>query len=86
MSNNQQDSSSSADTLEHIAALLRQQGLATPALFILGIARPLGFAAGHCLALVQHMVPEPRWQARIGQMATDLEDEATWTRLENLLQ
>ena len=86
MNRNHHDAPPPTDPLDHLAAFIRRQGLTTPALLILGIVRPLGFVAGQCLALVQPIVPEARWQARIGQMAADLEDEATWTRLENLLQ
>lgn len=86
MSGDRLDSTAGEGALDQLAAFLRRQGLATPALFLLGVARPLGFVAGQCLTLLQPIVPETRWQARIGQMATDLEDEATWTRLENLLQ
>jgi hypothetical protein len=68
-----------------LARYLRRQGLAAPALLLLGIARPLGIAAAQCLALVQPAVPQPRWQTHIARMAADLEDEATWTRLEKLL-
>lgn len=74
------------DTLQRIAAALRQHGLATPALMLLTIARPLGFVGGQCLSLVQPLFPQQEWQTRIGQTASALEDEATWTRLENLLQ
>ncbi len=86
MSADRQDSTPTPASLDHVAGFLRRQGLAAPALLILGIARPLGFVAGQCLALLQPLVLEPQWQTRIGQMATALEDEATWTRLENLLQ
>lgn len=74
------------DSWSALARFVRRQGLAAPALVLLGIARPLGFAAGQCLTLVQPVVPEPRWQARIGRMAAELEDEATWKRLEKLLE
>lgn len=75
-----------ADALIRIAAYLRRHGLATPALMLLTIGRPLGFIGGQCLSLLQPLVPQPEWQARIGRTASALEDEATWTRLENLLQ
>ena len=72
--------------LEQVAQYLREKGLATPALLLLGIGRPLGFVAGQCLVLLQPMLPRQRWQAQIGQMAAVLGDDAAWTRLENLLQ
>ena len=72
--------------LEQVAAYLRETGLATPALMLLGIGRPLGFVAGQCLVLLQPLMPDDRWQAQIGQMAAALGDEAAWTHLENLLQ
>ncbi len=71
---------------EQIALYLRQHGLATPALFVLGIARPLGFVASQCLTLLQPFARDDGWQSRIGRMAADLEDEATWTRLQKLLE
>lgn len=74
------------DDLSRLAAYLRRHGLATPALMLLTLARPLGFFGGQCLSLVQPLIPQQEWQARIGQTASALEDEATWTRLENLLQ
>lgn len=74
------------DTLQRIAVALRRHGLTTPALMVLTIARPLGFVGGQCLSLVQPLIPQQEWQTRIGQTASALEDEATWTRLENLLQ
>jgi hypothetical protein len=75
-----------ADPLEHVAAAVRQRGLTTPALMLLTIARPLGFVGAQCLSLVQPLIPEQEWQARIGRTASALEDEALWTRLEKLLQ
>jgi hypothetical protein len=53
---------------------------------LLTIARPLGFVGAQCLSLVQPLIPEQEWQARIGRTASALEDEALWTRLEKLLQ
>jgi hypothetical protein len=78
--------SHAADPLEHVAAAVRQRGLATPALMLLTIARPLGFVGAQCLSMVQPLIPQQEWQARIGRTASALEDEALWTRLENLLQ
>lgn len=72
--------------LEQVAQYLRETGLATPALMLLGIGRPLGFVAGQCLVLLQPLLPRQRWQEQIGQMAATLGDDAAWTRLENLLQ
>lgn len=74
------------DPLHGAAAYLRRHGLATPALMLLQIIRPLGFVGGQCLLVMQPIVPVQRWQAWIGQTARALEDEALWTRLENLLQ
>jgi hypothetical protein len=74
------------DPLQDLAASLRRYGLATPALMLLQIGRPLRFFGGQCLLLVQPVVPVQQWQTRIGQTARAIEDEATWTRLENLLQ
>ncbi len=74
------------DPLADVAAYLRRHGLATPALMLLQIGRPLRFIGGQCLLLVQPVVPVQQWQTRIGQTARAIEDEATWTRLENLLQ
>jgi hypothetical protein len=53
---------------------------------LLQLARPLSFIGGQCLLLMQPIVPVQGWQAWIGQTARALEDEAAWTRLENLLQ
>ncbi len=72
--------------LEQVADYVRDKGLATPALILLGIGRPLGFAAGQCLVLLQPLLPHQGWQAEIGRMAAALGDEAAWTRLENLLR
>ena len=72
--------------LEPVAHYLRDKGLATPALILLGIGRPLGFVAGQCLVLLQPLLPHQGWQAEIGRMAAALGDEAAWTRLENLLR
>jgi hypothetical protein len=69
-----------------LAVSLRQRGLATPALMLLQLARPLGFFGGQCLLLVQPIVPVQGWQAGLARTARLLEDETTWTRLENLLQ
>lgn len=74
------------DDLALLAAHLRRSGLSTPALMLLTILRPLGFVGGQCLSLLQPLVTQPELQARIGQTASALEDDATWTRLENLLQ
>ncbi len=74
------------EQLERLAAYLRQHGLAAPTLMILSIVRPLGFLGGQCLALLQPLTPSQGWRERIGQTAAALEDDATWTRLENLLQ
>lgn len=71
--------------LERLADFVQRYHLVTPALMLLNIARPLGFAGSQCLLLVQPLAPDPRWQARIGQTAAQLEDEAVWTHLENLL-
>ncbi len=38
-------------SLEEIAKYLRETGLATPVLMLLGIGRPLGVVAGQCLVL-----------------------------------
>ncbi len=73
-------------TLTHIAAWLRQHGLATPALLLIGIARPLGIVGAQALSLLQPLVPGTVAQERIGRMASAIEDDATWTRLEKLLQ
>ncbi|MBV9786759.1 MAG: hypothetical protein JOZ51_01185 [Chloroflexi bacterium] len=74
------------DALPTIAAYLRRHGLATPALMLLQIARPLSFLGSQSLLLIQPILPVHRWQAGIGQTARALEDEAAWTRLEKLLQ
>ena len=74
------------DSLQRAATYLRRQGLATPALMLLQIARPLSFIGGQCLLVMQPAVPVQGWQAWIGRTAHALEDETTWTRLENLLQ
>lgn len=74
------------DHLERFAGYLRRNSLATPALMLLGIVRPLGFVGSQFLSLVQPLAPLPRWQDGIAQTAAALEDEATWTRLENLLR
>lgn len=76
----------SPDALHTIAAYLRRNGLATPALMLIQIARPLGFLGSQSLLLIQPLLPVQRWQAGIGQTARALEDEAAWTRLEKLLQ
>lgn len=73
-------------TLKLIAVWLRRSGLATPALLLIGIARPLGILGGQVLALLQPIAPGPMAQERIGRMASAIEDDATWTRLEKLLQ
>jgi hypothetical protein len=72
------------ESVDQIAAWLRRHGLATPALMLIGIARPLGIVGGHALLLLQPLAPQ--WQDRIGRMASAIEDDATWTRLEKLLQ
>ena len=69
-----------------LAVRLQDLGLATPTLMLLQILRPLGFVGSQCLTLLQPLAPVQQWQERIGQTAAALEDEATWTRLENLLQ
>lgn len=74
------------DDLERLAAWLRRTGLTTPALLLIGTLRPLHIVSGQLLRLAQPLAPTPRWQSRLGQMASAIEDEATWTRLENLLQ
>jgi hypothetical protein len=74
------------DPLQNVAAYLRRHGLVTPALMLLQLGRPLRFIGGQCLLLIQPIVPVQQWQTRIGQTARAVEDEATWTRLENLLQ
>ncbi len=74
------------DPLQPVAVYLRRHGLVTPALMLLQLARPLSFIGGQCLLLMQPIVPVQGWQAWIGQTARALEDEAAWTRLENLLQ
>jgi hypothetical protein len=86
MSDQPSDNSMLHPHLEQTALYLRQHGLATPALFVLGIARPLGFVAGQCLTLLQPLAYGSGWQSRIGRMAADLEDDATWTRLQKLLE
>ncbi|MDP9313395.1 MAG: hypothetical protein M3R24_21360 [Chloroflexota bacterium] len=73
-------------SLEQVAHYLRDKGLATPALILLGIGRPLGLVAGQSLVLLQPLLPHQGWQAEIGRMAAALGDEAAWTRLENLLR
>lgn len=72
--------------LDRLAESLRQRGLSAPAIMLLHLARPLGFVGGQCLMLLQPLAPVPEWQQRIGETAALLEDEATWMRLENLLQ
>jgi hypothetical protein len=86
MSNNLPHDPASPDALHDLAAYLRRHGLATPALMLLQIARPLSFLGSQSLLLIQPILPVQRWQAGIGQTARALEDEATWTRLEKLLQ
>lgn len=86
MSDNLPHDPTSPDALHMIAAYLRRNGLATPALMLLQIARPLSFLGSQSLLLIQPILPVQRWQAGIGQTACALEDEAAWTRLEKLLQ
>jgi hypothetical protein len=76
----------SPELLERIAQYLQRTGLATPALLLLEIARPLGVFGSQCLTLLQPLAPEQRWQNQINQIAQAMEDDATWTRLENLLK
>ncbi|WP_026369552.1 hypothetical protein [Kallotenue papyrolyticum] len=82
----EQPSPSPPGDLERLAAWLRRAGLTTPALLLIGTLRPLHMVGGQLLRLAYPLAPTPRWQTRLGQMASAIEDEATWTRLENLLQ
>jgi hypothetical protein len=75
-----------SQALERMAAWLRRSGFATPALLLIGIARPLGIVGGQFLSLLRPIVPGTGAQERIGRMASAIEDDATWTRLEKLLQ
>jgi hypothetical protein len=86
MNHESSDESQLHPQLEQMVLYLRQHGLATPTLFVLAIARPLGFVAGQCLTLLQPFAHDDGWQSRIGRMATELEDETTWTRLQKLLE
>ncbi|HEY0605358.1 MAG TPA: hypothetical protein VGD58_20725 [Herpetosiphonaceae bacterium] len=86
MSNKLPHDPASLDALHEIAAYLRRNGLATPALMLLQIARPLSFLGSQSLLMIQPILPVQRLQAGIGQTARALEDEAAWTRLEKLLQ
>jgi hypothetical protein len=85
MNDKRSPSTTPPDLLDMLAVSLRQRGLATPALMLLQLARPLGFFGGQCLLLVQPIVPV-QGQAGLARTARLLEDETTWTRLENLLQ
>lgn len=72
--------------LEHLIDYLKRHGLATPTLLALHCLRPLSFLGSQLLILIQPLAPHAEWQQRIGRTASTIEDEATWTRLENLLQ
>lgn len=72
--------------LDWLVVSLRQRGLSAPAIMLLQLGRPLGFVGGQCLMLLQPLAPVPEWQQRLGETAAVLEDEATWMRLEKLLQ
>ena len=86
MSDDSATTSGPPDQLERLAAYLRDIGLATPTLMLVQLARPLGFIGGQALVLLQPFAPVQRWQTQIGRTALALEDDATWTRLEKLLQ
>lgn len=86
MSDRSPPTSPPTDSLERLAAAVRRRGLTTPALMLLTVFRPLGFVGSHALLLVQPLAPDRQWQERIAQTAAALEDDATWTRLEKLLQ
>jgi hypothetical protein len=86
MNDNRYPQPSLRDALDRLAMSLRRRGLATPALMLIQMARPLGFLGGQCLLLLQPIMPVQGWQAGLVQTARLLEDETAWNRLENLLQ
>lgn len=75
-----------SDNLKPMIDYIHQHGLATPALMLLTLARPLGFIGGQCLRLMQPFAPGQQWQTRIARTAATVEDAGLWQRLENLLQ
>jgi hypothetical protein len=80
-----QPPSPTVDELAAFALGLRRRGLATPALILLHGLRPLRIVASQGLLLLEPLAPGSGWQTRLAQMSRDLQDDATWTRLENLL-